>query len=69
MTTQCICLYPIRGIYGDAALGEANLQMIEIARQYGAAAKFPGSGGAVVGMCLDLQTLVSFPGSLWIQLE
>ena len=27
--------------------------MVEIARQHGSAVKFPGSGGAVVGLCLD----------------
>lgn len=42
-----------RKIYGDAALGEANLKMIRIAEKYGSAAKFPGSGGAVIGLCLD----------------
>ena len=42
-----------RDIYGDAALGEANLQMINIARKHGSAVKFPGSGGAVIGLCLD----------------
>lgn len=39
-----------RKIYGDDAIGEKNLQMIEIARSHGAPVKFPGSGGAVVGM-------------------
>ena len=29
------------------------IKMIEIARSLGAFAKFPGSGGAVVGMCLS----------------
>ncbi|XP_023931055.1 glucuronokinase 1-like, partial [Lingula anatina] len=42
-----------RQIFGDAALGEANLRMVEIARQFGSAVKFPGSGGAVIGLCLD----------------
>merc|ERR1719284_1129853 len=40
-----------RRIYGDACLGRKNLQMIEICRRHGAAAKFPGSGGAVLGLC------------------
>ena len=44
-----------RKIYGDAALGELNLRMIEIARQFGSAVKFSGSGGAVIGLCLDEQ--------------
>jgi glucuronokinase len=39
-----------RKIYGDDAIGEKNLQMIEIARSHGAPVKFPGSGGAVIGM-------------------
>ena len=39
-----------RRIYGDKAIGERNLQMIGIARCLGASVKFPGSGGAVVGM-------------------
>ena len=45
-------------IYGDAALGEANLQMINIARKHGSAVKFPGSGGAVIGLCLDKEKQV-----------
>ncbi|CAK0884905.1 unnamed protein product [Prorocentrum cordatum] len=40
-----------RKIYGDACLGRKNLQMIDIARRCGAAAKLPGSGGAVIGLC------------------
>eukprot|EP00425_Heterocapsa_triquetra_P036327 CAMPEP_0195083654 /NCGR_PEP_ID=MMETSP0448-20130528/24526_1 /TAXON_ID=66468 /ORGANISM="Heterocapsa triquestra, Strain CCMP 448" /LENGTH=662 /DNA_ID=CAMNT_0040116883 /DNA_START=58 /DNA_END=2046 /DNA_ORIENTATION=- len=40
-----------RRIYGDACLGKKNLQMIEICQKNGAAAKFPGSGGAVLGLC------------------
>jgi hypothetical protein len=39
---------------GDAALGRDNIRMIEIAREAGASAKFPGSGGAVVGV-VDVQ--------------
>jgi len=39
-----------RSLFGDGALGAANLRMVEIARAAGAAAKFPGSGGAVVGV-------------------
>ena len=42
-----------RKIYGDDAIGERNLQMIEIARGLGASVKFPGSGGAVIGMYED----------------
>lgn len=40
-------------IYGEASLGEANMQMVNIARKHNAAVKFPGSGGAVVGLCRD----------------
>ncbi|XP_063063495.1 glucuronokinase with putative uridyl pyrophosphorylase [Engraulis encrasicolus] len=42
-----------RSIYTDESLGAGNLKMIQIARQFGSAVKFPGSGGAVVGLCLD----------------
>jgi glucuronokinase len=37
-----------RQLYGDACLGMKNLHMIEIARRHNAAAKFPGSGGAIL---------------------
>lgn len=40
-----------RKLYGDASLGWKNLRMIEIARSLGAAAKFPGSGGAILIYC------------------
>jgi len=40
-----------REIYGDACIGESNLKMIEVAQAEGIPVKFPGSGGAVVGMC------------------
>lgn len=42
-----------RKIYGDDAIGERNMQMIEIARGLDAPVKFPGSGGAVVGVYED----------------
>ncbi len=42
-----------RKIYGDKAIGEQSLRMIEIARSLGAPSKFPGSGGAVIGMFED----------------
>jgi len=38
-------------MFGDAALGALNLQMIATARSVGAAAKFTGSGGAIVALC------------------
>merc|ERR1712070_1173565 len=40
-----------RRLYGDECLGRKNLQMIDICKKSGAAAKFPGSGGAVLGLC------------------
>jgi hypothetical protein len=40
-----------RGMYGDEALGAVNVEMIECARSVGAAAKFCGSGGAVLVCC------------------
>lgn len=40
-----------RDIFGDPCLGQANLRMIAIGRKHGAAVKFSGSGGAVVGLC------------------
>jgi len=41
-----------RELYGDGALGAANLRMVEIAQRHGVPAKFPGSGGAVVGLAI-----------------
>ncbi len=37
-----------RQLYGDATLGAINIRMIELAKELGFAAKFTGSGGAVV---------------------
>jgi glucuronokinase len=42
-----------RNLYGDACLGVENLKMISIAKEYGASAKFSGSGGAIVGLLLE----------------
>jgi glucuronokinase len=42
-----------RKVYGDKVIGEESLRMIEIARSLGATSKFPGSGGAVIGMYED----------------
>ena len=39
-----------RSLWGDGALGKDNIRMVEIARETGASGKFPGSGGAVVGV-------------------
>ncbi|GJP34896.1 hypothetical protein CLOM_g19377 [Closterium sp. NIES-68] len=38
-------------MFGDEVLGEVNLAMVQTARAVGAAAKFTGSGGAVVAFC------------------
>ncbi|KAL7232660.1 hypothetical protein ACSBR2_010634 [Camellia fascicularis] len=40
-----------RAMFGDDALGALNIKMVETARSVGAAAKFTGSGGAVVAFC------------------
>jgi len=39
-----------RRIFGEAALGAQNLEMIGIARGLGLPSKFSGSGGAVIGL-------------------
>ena len=38
-------------MFGDAALGKLNIDMVETVRSVGAACKFTGSGGAVVAYC------------------
>uniref|UniRef100_A0A4W3HD59 Glucuronokinase with putative uridyl pyrophosphorylase n=1 Tax=Callorhinchus milii TaxID=7868 RepID=A0A4W3HD59_CALMI len=48
----------LRSIYTDACLGNGNLRMVELGRKYGSAVKLPGSGGAVIGLCLDPDNLV-----------
>lgn len=40
-------------MFGDECLGAMNIEMVEVARKVGAAAKFTGSGGAVVAFCPD----------------
>ncbi|KAG7479701.1 glucuronokinase 1-like [Solea senegalensis] len=47
-----------RSVYTEDCLGPGNLKMVELARQFGSAVKLPGSGGAVVGLCLDQARLV-----------
>ncbi|KAI9072137.1 hypothetical protein K1719_045914 [Acacia pycnantha] len=42
-----------RSMFGDDALGDLNIKMVEVARKAGAASKFTGSGGAVVAFCPD----------------
>jgi len=44
-----------RKVYGDAIIGERNLHLIGIARNLGAPAKFPGSGGAAIGIYEDME--------------
>ncbi len=39
-----------RKVYGDEVIGERNLRLVNIARSLGLPVKFPGSGGAVIGM-------------------
>ena len=63
-----------RKLFGDAVLGATNLKLISIAEQNGAVAKFPGSGGAVVGTC-DAEKLASVrrayerEGFVFVELE
>ncbi|XP_057695357.1 glucuronokinase with putative uridyl pyrophosphorylase isoform X2 [Corythoichthys intestinalis] len=47
-----------RSVYSDECLGPGNLKMVALAKQFGSAVKLPGSGGAVVGLCLDPAKLV-----------
>ena len=42
-----------RKLYSDGALGAKNLMMVAIAQKHGVPVKFPGSGGAVVGLCVS----------------
>ncbi|RXG60477.1 putative glucuronokinase 2 [Armadillidium vulgare] len=46
-----------RQMYGDAVLGKSNIKMIEIGQKHGVAVKFPGSGGAVLGL-LNSDTVI-----------
>ncbi|XP_031695648.1 glucuronokinase with putative uridyl pyrophosphorylase isoform X2 [Anarrhichthys ocellatus] len=48
-----------RSVYTDKCLGPGNLKMVQLARQFGSAVKLPGSGGAVVGLCLDEARLLN----------
>ncbi|XP_056330390.1 uncharacterized protein LOC130242336 [Danio aesculapii] len=47
-----------RSVYTDDCLGPGNLKMVQLARQFGSAVKLPGSGGAVVGLCMDHERLM-----------
>ncbi|HQE61859.1 MAG TPA: hypothetical protein PLV10_06280 [Candidatus Latescibacteria bacterium] len=40
-------------LFGEKVIGDQNLEMVKIARSLGAPAKFPGSGGAVIGIWKD----------------
>lgn len=40
-----------REMFGDECLGAMNIEMVEVVRRVGGAAKFTGSGGAVVAFC------------------
>ncbi|KIY91961.1 hypothetical protein MNEG_16002 [Monoraphidium neglectum] len=51
MALLAACAEEGRELFGDAALGDLNLRMINAARSVGAAAKFTGSGGAIVAFC------------------
>eukprot|EP00754_Rhynchopus_humris_P003863 Rhum_TRINITY_DN12003_c0_g1::Rhum_TRINITY_DN12003_c0_g1_i1::g.48521::m.48521/K16190/GLCAK; glucuronokinase len=42
-----------RSLYTDACLGRKNLDMIELSRAHGGHVKFPGSGGAIIGILDD----------------
>jgi hypothetical protein len=48
-----------KSLYGDAALGSVNLDMIQSAVDVGAAAKFCGSGGAILVCCPGGQSQVT----------
>ncbi|XP_056119313.1 glucuronokinase with putative uridyl pyrophosphorylase [Rhinichthys klamathensis goyatoka] len=47
-----------RSVYTEECLGPGNLKMVQLARQFESAVKLPGSGGAVVGLCMDQERLV-----------
>lgn len=48
-----------RELYSDEVIGSANLEMVSLARSLGASCKFPGSGGAIVGLVPDPNLLES----------
>ncbi|KAF2576472.1 hypothetical protein F2Q70_00006147 [Brassica cretica] len=43
----------LKQLMNRVCLGAMNIEMVEVARKIGAAAKFTGSGGAVVAFCPD----------------
>ena len=48
-----------REIYKDECIGEKMLEAVEVARRFSSSAKFPGSGGAIVGLCYEANKIVS----------
>lgn len=64
-----------RELYGDACIGDAALAMISVAQSAGVPVKFPGSGGAVVGMCesdeqrRQVRSLYEDQGYVFVALE
>lgn len=46
-----------KDIYSEECIGKMNMEMIKLGRQYGSSTKFPGSGGAVIGICFDGEKL------------
>jgi glucuronokinase len=64
-----------RRLYGDGVIGEDMLRMKAVADAHGAPAKFPGSGGAMVGMCQDkaqlrtLKTAMEQAGFIFTELR
>jgi len=42
-----------RGVFGDDVLGKHNIELVEIAREFGLAAKLPGSSGAALILLTD----------------
>ena len=53
-----------RELYGDGAIGAANLRMVEIAQKHNVPCKFPGSGGAVVGLVVDVESMTAMQHEL-----
>jgi len=51
-----------RRIYGDKAIGDRDMEMVDVARGHGCPAKFSGSQGAVVGACFDRDVVATLRG-------
>ncbi|KAI8612359.1 ribosomal protein S5 domain 2-type protein, partial [Chytriomyces sp. MP71] len=51
-----------RSVYGDAVVGATNLAVVKVAREFGHAAKFSGSGGCVVGLWRGEEGMESVEG-------